>query len=183
MSVCREPRSQPPASACGGFQQSQARLHGPWEDGRAFSSSGCVCPHKRQWDSLVGGQGEGCQPRPDFRGLLWAPHSGLQLQDGLSCQPGSWQNMALRARDTGQQTGMVPTGSLQPRGAEGAPGTGVRGWPQGWPRQVYRSLCLGQGGVGTPPRSPCGASWFSATFSKGMPASSCRLFTEFLICE
>lgn len=121
--------------------------------------------------------GEGCQPRPDFRGLLWAPHLGLQLQDGLSCQPGSWQNMVLLARDTEQQTRLVPKGSLQIGGAVGAPGDwGLRVASGRWRRQVYLSLCLGQGGVGTPPLSTCGTSWFSATFSKGMPASSCWLF-------
>lgn len=42
-------------------------------------------------------RGEGCQQRGDFKDLFWAPYLGLPLQDGLRCQPGSWQNMAVLA--------------------------------------------------------------------------------------
>ena len=95
----------------------------------------------------------------DFKGLVRAPGLGPQLQDGLSCRSGSWQNRALLARSAKLQTRTVPRGSLRIEVTAGSSqGVGLEGGSGYRPRQgLHRRLPgagPGAGGAQAAPQSP-----------------------------
>lgn len=105
------PDGSSPKNCVQRFPAGPAWLHVFWKDGCTFRSSGGVCPHQRQWDPLVGGQGELLSAQTRLQrasqgSLLRPPAAGW-----VELPAGSWQNRALLARSTKWQTRTVPRNS------------------------------------------------------------------------